>query len=121
VLLLICNRLNPTQKHPNRHPRHTIAKDDRAKAAVAEAIERVIASALVSLSRDAGQLVKRRELPEVRSPILRQAIARIPIEVFLGGRFGSAKAPHQEYDWRVSGDRLNQFPQEQGREKSAGI
>jgi hypothetical protein len=77
--------------------------------------------AFVSLSGDAGQLVQRRQLPEDRSPIFRQALVRVPIEVFLGGRFGRAIAPHQEYDWWVRSDRLNQFPQEQGREKSAGI
>jgi hypothetical protein len=65
--------------------------------------------ALVSLSRDAGQLVQRRPLPEDRSPIISQAIARVPIEVFLGGSFGSAidwrgVSLSKGADWRVSGD-----------------
>jgi hypothetical protein len=83
-------------KSPNRHPRHPIAKpppSDRkpkpydrqrrqSKGCCSRSDQKSDRCALVSLSRDAGRLVKRRELPEVRSPILRQAIARVPIMCF---------------------------------------
>jgi hypothetical protein len=86
---------------PNRHPRHLVTKPppydrqrQQSKGCCSRSDRKSDRCALVSLSRDAGQLVQRRPLPEDRSPIIRQAIARVLIEVFLGGRLGSA------IDWR---------------------